>query len=127
MNANGNVAELAMVSLDCADAAVAAEFWSSVLGWEIVASGEGYAMLKGSEGAAIGFGSVPDYQPPAWPNANGSKQFHFDLAVDDLAAAQERCVDLGAVVPEDQPGETWRVLLDPSGHPFCLTKKENWG
>lgn len=126
MNATNSVADLAMVSLDCADASVAAEFWSAVLGWDIVASGDGYAMLKGADGAALGFGSVPDYQPPEWPN-KGSKQFHFDLAVDDLADAEKRCVALGATVPGDQPGETWRVLIDPSGHPFCLTARENWG
>jgi hypothetical protein len=30
-------------------------------------------------------------------------------------------------VPDEQPGETWRVLLDPAGHPFCLTDAANWG
>ncbi|MEE1724830.1 hypothetical protein PUR58_17760 [Streptomyces sp. JV186] len=30
----------------------------------------------------------------------------------------------GAVRPEPQPlAERWRVLLDPAGHPFCLTAK----
>ncbi|MEE4024793.1 VOC family protein [Gordonia sp. PKS22-38] len=127
MTTSTPVASLAMMTLDCADARVSAEFWSAVLGWEIVGAGDGYAMLKGPEGAALGFGSVPGHRPPAWPNANGSKQFHFDLAVDDLAAAEGRCVELGATVPSEQPGETWRVLLDPAGHPFCLTKAENWG
>ncbi|MFW0792609.1 VOC family protein [Gordonia sp. CPCC 205515] len=127
MTTTSKVADLAMVSLDCADASVAAEFWAAVLGWEIVASGDGYAMLKGADGAAMGFASIPDYQPPTWPNPNGTKQFHFDLAVDDLSAAQERCIGLGATEPAEQPGDTWRVLFDPSGHPFCLTKKENWG
>ena len=48
--------------------------------------------------------------------------------VDELIAADEaRCVALGAKVPEHQPGETWRVLLDPAGHPFCLTAAANWG
>ena len=42
------------------------------------------------------------------------------------ARAEEAAVELGATVPEDQPGETWRVLLDPAGHPFCLTSAANW-
>ena len=50
----------------------------------------------------------------------------LDLAVDDLAAAEQACVELGATVADPQPGETWRVLLDPSGHPFCLTSAANW-
>ena len=31
---------LGMVSIDCADAAIAAEFWSTLMGWDVVASGE---------------------------------------------------------------------------------------
>ncbi len=117
---------LAMVSIDCTDAAVAAAFWSQLLGWQIVAQGDGYAMLTGG-GQTVGFGSVPDYRPPAWPNEHGSKQFHFDLACPDMAAVEQRAVELGATTVDPQPGETWRVLIDPSGHPFCLTDAKNWG
>ncbi len=35
-------------------------------------------------------------------------------------------VALGARVPDEQPGETWRVLVDPGGHPFCLTSADRW-
>jgi predicted enzyme related to lactoylglutathione lyase len=119
-------ARLAMVTLDCADAEVSAAFWSGMLGWDVTHSERDYAMLTGPSNA-LGFGRVEGYVAPGWPNENGSKQFHFDLAVDDLDSAQEAAVELGATVADPQPGETWRVLLDPSGHPFCLTKAENWG
>ena len=119
-------ARLAMVTLDCADPEQAAAFWSALLGWEVAHSEKDYAMLTGPD-HALGFGRVEGYAAPSWPNENGSKQFHFDLAVADLDAAQERAVGLGASVADPQPGETWRVLLDPAGHPFCLTKAENWG
>jgi hypothetical protein len=47
---------------------------------------------------------------------------HLDLAVDDKAVAEAEALRLGARVADDQPGgDTWRVLLDPAGHPFCLT------
>ncbi|MEO5834919.1 MAG: VOC family protein [Nakamurella sp.] len=121
------VGRLAMISLDSADAQTDARFWSGVLGWEVTYDDPAAAMLAGPT-SALGFGTTPDYRPPAWPNEHGSKQFHFDLAVDDLAAAEQRCVELGATVPDDQPGgDRWRVLLDPSGHPFCLTLAANWG
>ena len=121
------VALLKMVTIDSRDAEADASFWSSALGWEITQAGDGYAMLAGSD-HALGFGTVPDYEPPEWPNPRGSKQFHFDLGVDDLAAAEKRLIDLGATRPEEQPGgDSWRVLLDPSGHPFCLTLSTNWG
>ena len=121
-----STARLAMVTLDCADPEASARFWSAMLGWEVAHAQAEYAMLTGPS-HALGFGKVDDYEPPAWPNDKGSKQFHFDLAVDDLDAAEKAAVDLGATVPGDQPGETWRVLLDPAGHPFCLTRAENWG
>lgn len=35
--------------------------------------------------------------------------------------AERRLLQLGATRPEYQPNERWRVLVDPAGHPFCLT------
>ena len=122
------LAALKMLTLDSADAERDGRFWSEVLGWEVAHSGDGYAMLTGPDGpgAALGFGTVEGYEPPGWPNDHGSKQFHLDLAVDDLEQASARIVALGATRPDEQPGETWLVLLDPSGHPFCLTLAGNW-
>lgn len=121
------VATLKMFTLDSSDARRDARFWAAVLGWDIAQEHDEYAMLGGPGGIALGFGLVPDHQAPGWPNAHGSKQFHFDLAVDDLDAGVAKCVELGATFPDEQPGDTWRVLLDPSGHPFCLTLAANWG
>lgn len=120
------VPTLKMITLDCADVRPLAEFWSALLGWDVAHLQDEYAMLQGP-GVALGVGQVEGYRPPAWPNEHGSKQFHFDLACDDIAASEARCVELGATVPAEQPGATWRVLLDPAGHPFCLTDAANWG
>jgi hypothetical protein len=56
-----------------------------------------------------------------------STQFHLDLACADMAATGAKAVEMGATVVEPQLGETRRVLLDPDGHPFCLTDAKNWG
>jgi predicted enzyme related to lactoylglutathione lyase len=120
------VPTLKMITLDCADVRPLAEFWSALLGWDIAHVQDEYAMLQGP-GVALGVGQVEAFHPPAWPNEHGTKQFHFDLACDDISATEARCVTLGATVPAEQPGETWRVLLDPAGHPFCLTDAANWG
>lgn len=123
------IATCKMITLDCPDSRASAAFWAAVLGVEPIVVADEYAMLPGADGGpALGFGTVADYQPPAWPNEHGSKQFHLDLAVDDLAAGEAACVELSATVPADQPGgDRWRVLLDPAGHPFCLTLAANWG
>jgi predicted enzyme related to lactoylglutathione lyase len=120
------VATLKMITLDCAEVRPLAEFWSQVLGWDVADVQDEYAMLTGP-GVALGIGKVEDYEAPGWPNEHGSKQFHFDLACDDIDAAAAQCQELGATVATPQPGETWRVVLDPAGHPFCLTNAANWG
>lgn len=119
------IASLAMITLDAAEVAPLAEFWSAVLGWPATVSTDDYAMLAGPS-HALGIGRIDDYRAPAWPDS-GAKQFHLDLAVADVEAAAARCVELGATRPQDQPGERWIVLLDPAGHPFCLTDAKNWG
>jgi predicted enzyme related to lactoylglutathione lyase len=116
---------LKMISLDTADARKSGEFWSALLGWTLAAAEDEYAMVTGPA-TSLGFGTIPDYQPPAWPNERGSKQFHFDLACDDIEATEQHALELGASLAEPQPGETWRVLIDPGGHPFCLTNAANW-
>ena len=119
------VARLAMITLDATEPEPLARFWSAVLGWPIAVATAEYAMLTGPS-HALGIGAVPDHRPPSWPDS-GAKQFHFDLAVEDLEAAAARCVELGAERVEEQPGSTWIVLRDPAGHPFCLTDAANWG
>ena len=50
------------------------------------------------------------------------QQFHLDFRTDDLDAAEERVLGLGATKADHQPGDgRRRVFLDPAGHPFCLT------
>lgn len=119
------VASLAMVTLDAPDAAALGRFWSEVLAWPVTYADENYAMLAGPT-HALGIGTSSDFVPPRWPD-DGHKQFHFDLAAEDIEAAAARCVELGATRVDPQPGETWIVLLDPAGHPFCITNAANWG
>lgn len=116
-------ARLAMVTIDCAAPGELAAFYAGVLGWEVTHSEDEYAMITGAgAGTAIGFGRVEGHTPPPWPDEAGAKQFHLDLSVEDVAAAEAACRGLGATVPDFQPGaDRWRVLLDPAGHPFCLT------
>lgn len=117
--------QLAMMTLDCADPEPVSRFWSELLGWERVYLDENAAMVQGPN-QALGFGRVENYAAPPWPNDRGSKQFHFDLSTDDIAATAQRCIELGAHQPVEQPADTWLVLIDPAGHPFCLTHSANW-
>ena len=119
-------AVLAMVTIDCVDPAAEAAFWAAALGWQVTYSDENYGMVSQGD-QRLGFGRVEGWKAPGWPNTSGTKQFHLDLAVDDLASAEAALVELGATKPAEQPSEDWIVLRDPDGHPFCLTKAANWG
>jgi catechol 2,3-dioxygenase-like lactoylglutathione lyase family enzyme len=113
---------LLAVTLDCPDPAALAQFYSEALDLPITVSTPDF-VLVGDEGSlALGFYRVDDYRPPTWPDSAVQKQAHLDLGVDDLDAAQARLVALGAVEPDVQPSpDRRRVLLDPAGHPFCIT------
>jgi hypothetical protein len=62
------------------------------------------------------------YVRPVWPAADGAQQMmmHLDFEVVDLDAAVAHALQLGAELPDFQPQEDVRVMLDPAGHPFCL-------
>ena len=117
---------LKMTTLDCADPRAEATFWSELLGWQVAAAEDEYAMVVPPDGGpALGFGRVEGYETPGWPNEHGTKQFHLDLAVEDIDRAEPAILALGARVADDQPSETgsFRVYLDPAGHPFCLCRQ----
>jgi predicted enzyme related to lactoylglutathione lyase len=119
-------ATLAMINLDAEDPAALATFYSAVLGWKVLHSDDDYAMI-GDGSTSVGFGRVPGYSAPGWPVEAAPKRYHLDFYVDDLDKAEEQALALGATKPSEQPNaERWRVLLDPSGHPFCLTLAANW-
>ena len=61
-----------------------------------------------------------DYRAPQWPGQEHPQQEHLDLWVDDLDAAEVQVLALGATKHAVQPGQSFRVYLDPAGHPFCL-------
>ena len=113
---------LGSISLDCADAVALASFYSSLLGAPIAFSSEAFAAIKLDNGVWLSTQHVDDYRPPRWPDSSAPQQLHLDLRVIDLDAAEATALGLGATKPSNQPRpESWRVLIDPAGHPFCVT------
>lgn len=111
------------VVLDTDDVATLARFYADLRGWTIHAIDEDDASLDTGEGVAyLAVQRNPDYVRPTWPGTPDRQQMmlHLDFEVTDLAAETARAVALGATLPEHQPQDNVRVLLDPAGHPFCL-------
>ncbi|MER6061929.1 VOC family protein [Streptomyces sp. NPDC001792] len=112
----------AAVTFDCADPKELADFYSELLGMSVLFSNDDFVFLGKEGSTGLGFNRLADYRRPTWPDPAQEKQAHIELGVDDLDAAEKRLLELGADKPEFQPGgERWRVLLDPAGHPFCIT------
>ncbi|WP_353508554.1 VOC family protein [Intrasporangium sp.] len=104
------------ISLDCPEPQRLADFYLGLLGGRQLWAKESSVGIE-VPGAVLIAQQVEGYGPPVWP---GTSVVHLDFTADDLGAAEERAVALGARLAE-QPDPRWRVLLDPAGHPFCLT------
>lgn len=117
--------KLTAITLDCPDPEALAAFYQQATGLEPHPESNGdFAGLKGDDGLFIGFQRVDGYRAPSWPDQTVPQQLHLDFAVDDLDGAEALLLKLGAAKPEHQPGDDrWRVLTDPAGHPFCLTRR----
>jgi len=83
-------------------------------------SDESWAQLETGRDWTLAFQRVDGYRAPAWPDQDVPQQFHLDFDVADLDEGERQVLALGATKAKHQPGETFRVFLDPAGHPFCL-------
>ena len=111
------------VVLDAPDVVVLARFYSQLRGWSIWHQDNDDAALDLGEGVAyLSIQRNDDYVRPVWPGEHGNQQMmlHLDFEVTDLEAETKWAISLGAELPQHQPQDNVRVLLDPAGHPFCL-------
>ncbi len=119
----GPVGKLASISLDCPDPAVLADFYGALLGMQRAFELPDASLIALSDGTSfVTMMRVADYVAPTWPQAGQLQQMHLDISVTDLSRAVASALALGASEAEHQPRpDLWRVLIDPAGHPFCLT------
>ena len=115
-----------VIVFDAADLAPESAFWAGLLGGTVVADDDWHSVLVDGEWR-LGVQLAPNHVPPEWPDGTQQQQIHLDLHVDDLQAAHEKAIALGArlLKPADdlEADEGFQVYADPAGHPFCLC----WG
>jgi hypothetical protein len=107
---------LVAISLDCPDPQRLADFYRGLLEGRQLWAKESSVGIE-VNGVVLVAQQVTGYVTPVWP---GTAIVHLDFTADNLRMAEERAIALGAMLPV-QPDPRWRVLLDPAGHPFCLT------
>ena len=119
------------VVVDCHDPRRLAEFWSEVLGYEIIDDSEDgiveiageeqtpEAMRRGIVPPTILFAVVPEEKTV-------KNRLHIDLRPVDRTSAEEveRILALGARrVDVGQGEQSWTVLADPEGNEFCVLRE----
>ena len=114
------------VTIDCLNPDALSDFYARMLGWEKTYADVQYNFIA-SPGfpVRIGFQKNEDYTPPVWPEKPGAQQqmVHIDFKVNNVEAMQEmvkHAIACGARVAEEQYSESWTVMFDPEGHPFCI-------
>jgi hypothetical protein len=108
------------VMLDCPDATALAAFYVELLGKPVTYESDGMAMISAVGAQPVLFQQVADYVAPSWPDPARPQQLHLDVWVDDIDAAEESALAIGAVKLRDEGDDNWRVYADPAGKPFCL-------
>jgi catechol 2,3-dioxygenase-like lactoylglutathione lyase family enzyme len=111
-----------IVVFDAADLEAESTFWARLLGGTVHADKDWHSIVVDGEWK-FGVQLAPDHVPPEWPDGT-PQQIHLDLWVDDLEAAHEETMALGArllkAADDPQADEVFQVYADPAGHPFCL-------
>lgn len=116
-----SVATLAGVTLDCPDPHQLAEFYQHIGGGQLVFTSETFVYLAVA-GFGLAFQHDPGYRPPSWPEPGMPQRAHIDFRTSELDQSEAAAPAAGATRPASQPNpNVWRVLLDPDGHPFCLS------
>ena len=111
------------ITIDCADPARLASFWSALL--DITVTGE-----HGDDAGWATVGSRLDHQPRLTfqrvPEPKTAKvRIHLDIQVDDIGAARQQVEDLGgrwSGERHDYDDGIVMVMHDPENHEFCLVQ-----
>ena len=118
--------KLRLTALDCPDPLALAAFYADLTGLLVEPLGDfppekvDWIELLDGDVPVLAFQKIPAYVAPTWPEGPVPQQLHLDFDVSDLDEGEAHALHVGATKTPFQPGDSFRVYLDPVGHPFCL-------
>ena len=117
---------LHLTALDCPDPLALAHFYSELTGLDVEPLGDlkpedvnWIELVNGLE-PTLAFQRVSHFVAPTWPEGAVPQQLHLDFTIDDLDRGEAHVLAIGGTKAAHQPDASFRVYLDPVGHPFCL-------
>ena len=114
-------ARLHHLVLDCPDPRLLARFYARLLDQPVTYDSADFVVVSPDDRTSgLAFQRAPDHRPPTWPSPAVPQQMHLDVMVEDVEAARDPVVQLGARRLEGD------VYADPAGHPFCLIRRPHW-
>jgi catechol 2,3-dioxygenase-like lactoylglutathione lyase family enzyme len=115
------IGRLEKTVLDCPDPQALGRFYAEVLGMQVLEDDPRWVVIGREPGMReLAFQRADPWVPPRWPDPDHPQQAHLDIHVDDVDAAEEAVLLLGARRRTGSPEDGYRVFEDPAGHPFCL-------
>lgn len=113
-----------VVVFDAADLSTESSFWAGLLGGTVDAEDDWHMVFVDGK-PRVGVQLAPDHVAPDWPHGTPPQQIHLDLWVDDIEAAHDEVISLGAKLLKlaaagSESPDNYQVYADPAGHPFCL-------
>jgi catechol 2,3-dioxygenase-like lactoylglutathione lyase family enzyme len=122
--------ETMCVVLDSDNSEELSAFYEKLLGWRRYGHFPDDEWVVVNNGKRDGlpeliFQQIDNYVRPVWPDESGkqSQMIHLDFHVDDLDEGVQYALSCGATLSPVQLEDSWRVMLDPAGHPFCILPK----
>ena len=121
---------LGAIVLDSDNIEELSDFYAAMLGWtksSQIQDGEKWITVTKEDYSEtpLLFQENPEYKKPKWPSTKEEQQqmIHLDFYVrmDEYESKIEHAVKCGANMMECQFSDSWKVMTDISGHPFCMT------
>jgi hypothetical protein len=113
---------IAGIAIDAVQPRVVADFWCTVLGWQVIEEDDGVISIAPVDGSWPTIDVVPVPE-----NKTVKNRLHLDLRADGVPTGDElkRLLDLGARRADVGQGADapWVVLSDPEGNEFCLLSR----
>lgn len=121
--------KLGSIVIDSNNIEELSDFYAKLLGWtkkSQIEEGEKWVIVAKEDYSEtpLVFQENLNYKKPNWPSNKEEQQqmVHLDfyVSMEEFDSKIKHAIKCGAKISENQFSGNWKVMFDPSGHPFCI-------